>query len=76
MRSLSIECVLLVQNAFSDHRMCSLTIECVLIGTIAEAASSKLPILLFDFLPGQEEGNVTHVCDTGMGEYEKDPSKV
>ena len=40
-------------------------------GTIAEACCCQTPILLFDYLPGQEEGNVTFVCERGMGEEEK-----
>ena len=45
-------------------------------GTIAEACCCKLPMLLFDYLPGQEEGNVTFVTDLGMGEFEPEPANV
>ncbi|EKX31174.1 hypothetical protein GUITHDRAFT_156659 [Guillardia theta CCMP2712] len=45
-------------------------------GTIAEACCCGLPVLLFDFLPGQEEGNVTFVESSGMGEFVKDTTKV
>ena len=45
-------------------------------GTIAEACCCALPILLFDYLPGQEERNVTFVCDKGIGEWEADASKA
>ena len=38
-------------------------------GTIAEACCSGLPILLFDFLPGQEEGNVKFVVEGEMGVF-------
>eukprot|EP00914_Ancora_sagittata_P033823 GHVO01068336.1.p1 GENE.GHVO01068336.1~~GHVO01068336.1.p1 ORF type:complete len:445 (-),score=33.89 GHVO01068336.1:154-1488(-) len=38
-------------------------------GTIAEACACRLPIILSGFLPGQEEGNVTHVLDTQIGVY-------
>ena len=40
-------------------------------GSIAEAAACALPIMLFDFLPGQEEANVDFVRDQGMGDYEE-----
>ena len=40
-------------------------------GSIAEAAACALPIMLFDFLPGQEEANVDFVRDRGMGGYEE-----
>ena len=38
-------------------------------GTIAEAAVCGLPTLLYDFLPGQEEGNVDFVAEGGWGEF-------
>ena len=38
-------------------------------GTISEAASVSLPIMLTSFLPGQEEGNVNYVVDGGFGAY-------
>jgi len=45
-------------------------------GTIAEACCCRTPILVFDYLPGQEEGNVSFVCDHQMGEHETVPSLV
>jgi len=41
-------------------------------GTIAEAASVGLPVLLTSFLPGQEEGNVDFVLEHKFGEYQSD----
>lgn len=38
-------------------------------GTIAEAASVGLPVLLTSFLPGQEEGNVDFVVNKQFGCY-------
>lgn len=38
-------------------------------GTIAEAASLGLPVMLTSFLPGQEEGNVDFVVDGGFGGF-------
>lgn len=38
-------------------------------GTIAEAWIRGLPIILTGFLPGQEEGNVTLVTESGSGEF-------
>lgn len=29
--------------------------------------------MLFNFLPGQEEGNVPYVIENGFGDYKKDP---
>ena len=47
-------------------------------GTIAEAASVGLPVLLTSFLPGQEEGNVDFVVENGFGGFvpDNDPSAV
>ncbi len=36
-------------------------------GTIVEAIVSDLPIVLYDFLPGQEEGNLHYVVDNKAG---------
>jgi len=41
-------------------------------GTIAEAASVGLPVMLTSFLPGQEEGNVDFVLEKKFGEYRTD----
>uniref|UniRef100_A0A7S2GQZ9 monogalactosyldiacylglycerol synthase n=1 Tax=Helicotheca tamesis TaxID=374047 RepID=A0A7S2GQZ9_9STRA len=38
-------------------------------GTIAEAASLSLPVMLTSFLPGQEEGNVDYVVDGKFGAF-------
>jgi UDP-N-acetylglucosamine:LPS N-acetylglucosamine transferase len=47
-------------------------------GTIAEAASLSLPIMLTSFLPGQEERNVDFVVDGGFGKFiaDKNPTGV
>ncbi len=36
-------------------------------GTIAEALNASLPIILYSKLPGQEDGNVDFVVETGTG---------
>lgn len=36
-------------------------------GTIVEGIVSRLPIVLFDFLPGQEEGNLLYVVENRAG---------
>ena len=45
-------------------------------GTIAEAASVGLPVMLTSFLPGQEAGNVDYVLEKGFGEYSEDTVEI
>nr|BAJ87632.1 predicted protein [Hordeum vulgare subsp. vulgare] len=45
-------------------------------GTIAEALIRGLPIILNDFIPGQEVGNVPYVVDNGAGVFCKDPGEA
>lgn len=44
--------------------------------TICEGLASHLPIILYDYLPGQEEGNVTYVEESGAGCYTPEPAAV
>jgi 1,2-diacylglycerol 3-beta-galactosyltransferase len=45
-------------------------------GTIAEAASRGLPVMLSNFLPGQEAGNVKFVVEGGFGQYSPKPNVI
>jgi 1,2-diacylglycerol 3-beta-galactosyltransferase len=45
-------------------------------GTISEAIACRLPILLYGYVPGQEEGNVGYVCDHGIGRWAETPDRV
>lgn len=45
-------------------------------GTIAEALTMNLPIIITSWLPGQEEGNVEYVVREKVGRVSKDPKKV
>jgi len=45
-------------------------------GTIAEASICGLPCMLFSYLPGQEEGNVPYVENSGFGKYSGDPEII
>jgi 1,2-diacylglycerol 3-beta-galactosyltransferase len=45
-------------------------------GTIAEALSCGLPIILSGFIPGQEEGNIPYVLDNHVGVYNKTPQAI
>lgn len=44
--------------------------------TIAEALAVGLPLVLFGFIPGQEEGNVPLVVKQGAGVYVEDPAEI
>ncbi|GMH58044.1 hypothetical protein TrST_g7739 [Triparma strigata] len=45
-------------------------------GSIAEASVCGLPIIMYSFLPGQEEGNISLVEEEGWGKYVKDPAEI
>lgn len=45
-------------------------------GTIAEASICGLPCMLSSFLPGQEEGNVPYVEESGFGSYSGNPELI
>ncbi|XP_026660232.2 probable monogalactosyldiacylglycerol synthase 2, chloroplastic isoform X2 [Phoenix dactylifera] len=45
-------------------------------GTIAEALIRGLPIILNDFIPGQEVGNIPYVVDNGAGLFSKSPKET
>jgi 1,2-diacylglycerol 3-beta-galactosyltransferase len=45
-------------------------------GTIMEAFSAGLPMILYGYLPGQEGGNVTYVVDGGAGVWAPQPEQV
>ncbi|KAL0358368.1 UNVERIFIED_CONTAM: Monogalactosyldiacylglycerol synthase 2, chloroplastic [Sesamum angustifolium] len=45
-------------------------------GTIAEALIRGLPIILNDYIPGQEKGNVPYVVDNGAGLFTRSPNET
>lgn len=45
-------------------------------GTLAEAACLGIPVLVTDYVPGQEEGNIAWVEQHGTGVYETDPDRI
>ena len=45
-------------------------------GTIAEACTRELPVMLSAYLPGQEQGNVSFVVDGGFGDFATDPGVI
>ncbi|CAM9872454.1 unnamed protein product, partial [Sphacelaria rigidula] len=45
-------------------------------GTIAEATTQGLPVMLSAFLPGQEAGNVPYVTEGGFGAFSRNPAKI
>ncbi|KAK4760140.1 hypothetical protein SAY87_023271 [Trapa incisa] len=45
-------------------------------GTIAEAMIRGLPIILNDYIAGQEVGNVPYVVENGCGKFSKSPQEI
>ena len=45
-------------------------------GTISEALNAHLPVIIYTFLPGQEEGNISYVVDEGAGVYAPESKQV
>ncbi|KAF7838742.1 monogalactosyldiacylglycerol synthase 2, chloroplastic-like [Senna tora] len=45
-------------------------------GTITEALIRGLPIVLNDYIPGQEKGNVPYVVDNGAGVFTRSPKET
>jgi len=44
--------------------------------TLAEAFAMGLPVIIYGFVPGQEEGNIGYVQEHGAGAYTSDPQEV
>lgn len=44
--------------------------------TISEACIAGLPMILSDYIPGQEDGNITYVIENNIGVYAPTPQKV
>jgi len=44
--------------------------------TITEAAMAGLPMVIYDAIPGQEDGNVTYVVDNQAGAFAPDPEQA
>lgn len=45
-------------------------------GSISEAFIANLPLILFGYIPGQEEGNVHYVQEYNAGVYEPNPEQI
>lgn len=45
-------------------------------GTIMEAINSRLPMILYSRLPGQEDGNVDYVVSEQVGKWAPNPRKI
>jgi len=43
---------------------------------VSEAIAAGLPIILYSYLPGQEEGNVTYVVNKGVGVWAPEPTQI
>jgi 1,2-diacylglycerol 3-beta-galactosyltransferase len=44
-------------------------------GTISEALICQLPIILYSYMPGQEDGNIDYVVEEGVGHWAPETKK-
>ncbi|MEZ4663070.1 MAG: glycosyltransferase [Caldilineaceae bacterium] len=65
-----------VNNMSELMHACDLIVTKAGPGTISEALIAGLPMILFDFIPGQETGNVAYVEHNGVGVFAPSPSEV
>ncbi|KAM7275115.1 hypothetical protein ACFE04_016981 [Oxalis oulophora] len=69
-----------VKGFVSKMEECMGACDCIITkagpGTIAEAMIRGLPIILNDYIAGQEVGNVPYVVENGCGKFSKSPKEI
>ncbi|KAK4388995.1 putative monogalactosyldiacylglycerol synthase, chloroplastic [Sesamum angolense] len=69
-----------VKGFVSKMEECMGACDCIITkagpGTIAEAMIRGLPIILNDYIAGQEAGNVPYVVQNGCGKFSKSPKEI
>ncbi|GAB4836700.1 Monogalactosyldiacylglycerol synthase 1, chloroplastic [Ancistrocladus abbreviatus] len=69
-----------VKGFVTKMEECMGTCDCIITkagpGTIAEAMIRGLPIILNDYIAGQEAGNVPYVVENGFGKFSKSPQEI
>ncbi|KAF7151029.1 hypothetical protein RHSIM_Rhsim02G0217400 [Rhododendron simsii] len=69
-----------VKGFVSKMEECMGACDCIITkagpGTIAEAMIRGLPIILNDYIAGQEAGNVPYVVENGCGKFSKSPKEI
>ncbi|XP_072990549.1 monogalactosyldiacylglycerol synthase, chloroplastic [Typha latifolia] len=69
-----------VKGFISKMENCMGACDCIITkagpGTIAEAMIRGLPIILNDYIAGQEVGNVPFVVENGCGKFSKSPKEI
>lgn len=45
-------------------------------GSLSEAFAAHLPVIIFGYLPGLEDGNIAYVTDHRAGVYQPDPAEI
>ncbi|XVF35704.1 hypothetical protein REPUB_Repub18cG0169000 [Reevesia pubescens] len=70
----------LVKGFVTKMEECMGACDCIITkagpGTIAEAMIQGLPIVLNDYIAGQEVGNVPYVVENGCGKFSKSPKEI
>ncbi|GMH11759.1 hypothetical protein Nepgr_013600 [Nepenthes gracilis] len=69
-----------VKGFVTKMEVCMGACDCIITkagpGTIAEAMIRGLPIILSDYIAGQEAGNVPYVVGNGFGKFSKSPKEI
>lgn len=80
LRSIQWQIPVEVKGFVSKMEDCMGACDCIITkagpGTIAEAMIRGLPIILNDYIAGQEVGNVPYVVDNGCGRFSKSPKRI
>ncbi|XP_057957139.1 monogalactosyldiacylglycerol synthase, chloroplastic isoform X2 [Malania oleifera] len=80
LRSINWKVPVQVKGFVTKMEECMGSCDCIITkagpGTIAEAMIRGLPIILNDFIAGQEAGNVPFVVENGCGKFSKSPKEI
>lgn len=80
LRSIQWKIPVQVKGFVSKMEECMGACDCIITkagpGTIAEAMIRGLPIILNDYIAGQEVGNVPYVVENGCGRFSKSPKRI
>ncbi|XP_024020709.1 monogalactosyldiacylglycerol synthase, chloroplastic isoform X1 [Morus notabilis] len=80
LRSMNWKVPVQVKGFVTKMEECMGACDCIITkagpGTIAEAMIRGVPIILNDYIAGQEVGNVPYVVENGCGKFSKSPKEI